>query len=77
MGIINVLTRRLKMNERVTLVDINIPFGRMVAIIIKWTLAAIPAMILVSIIVSIIFALLTVIFGGLLAGAGSLLDFGF
>lgn len=30
----------------VTLSDINIPFGRMVLIILKWMLASIPAMIL-------------------------------
>ena len=56
------------MNERVTLVDIDIPFGRMVAIIIKWSLASIPAMIILW----ILFMLVAVLFGGLLGGIGSL-----
>jgi hypothetical protein len=34
---------------RVTIVDINMPFGSMVAFIIKWTLAAIPAMVILAI----------------------------
>lgn len=61
------------MSERVTIVDIDIPFGKMVGLIIKWTLASIPAMIIVS----IIFMLIAALFSGVLAGVGSLLDFGF
>ena len=33
-----------------TITDIRIPFGRMVAIILKWTLAFIPAIILIYLI---------------------------
>ena len=40
----------------------DIPFWRMVAIMIKWSLAAIPAVIVISIIFSIIGA----VFGGVL-----------
>ena len=54
--------------HRVAIADIQIPFWRMVAIIIKWTLAAIPAVIIVSIIFAIIGA---VIGGALVAIFGS------
>ncbi len=36
--------------HRVSIADVEIPFWRMVVIIIKWTLAAIPALIIMSII---------------------------
>ena len=39
----------------------DIPFWRMVAIIIKWSLAAIPAMIIIS----IIFGIIGAVFGGI------------
>ena len=55
--------------HRVTIADIQIPFWRMVAIMIKWTLAAIPAVIIVSIIFGIIGA---VIGGGLMAVLGTI-----
>jgi len=40
--------------HRIAVVDIDIPFWRMVAIIIKWTFASIPAIIIISIIFAII-----------------------
>jgi hypothetical protein len=49
--------------HRVSIADIEIPFWRMVAIIIKWTLAAIPAVIIVS----IIFGIIGAVFGGIIA----------
>jgi hypothetical protein len=52
--------------HRVAIADIDIPFWRMVAIMIKWTLAAIPAVIIVSIIIGLISAAIGVIFGGML-----------
>ena len=55
--------------HRVTIADIQIPFWRMVAIIIKWTFAAIPAMILLSILFGIIGAILG---GGLIAMLGTI-----
>jgi hypothetical protein len=48
--------------HRVAIADMDIPFWRMVAIMIKWSLAAIPAVIVISIIFSIIGA----VFGGVL-----------
>lgn len=53
--------------HRVAIADVDIPFWRMVAIMIKWTLAAIPAVIIVSIIFGIIGA---VVGGGLMAIIG-------
>ena len=55
--------------HRVSIADVEIPFWRMVVIIIKWTLAAIPAVIIISIIFGIIGA---VIGGGLVALLGGL-----
>ena len=54
--------------HRVAIADVQIPFWRMVAIIIKWTFAAIPALILVSIIFGIVGALVG---GGLMAFLGT------
>ena len=53
--------------HRIAVVDLDIPFWRMVAIMIKWSLAAIPAVIIVSVVFGIIGALLG---GGLLAILG-------
>lgn len=55
--------------HRVSIADVEIPFWRMVAIIIKWTFAAIPAVIIVSIILSIIGGLIG---GGMMALLGNI-----
>ena len=55
--------------HRIAVVDIDIPFWRMVAIIIKWTFASIPAVIIISIIFGILAAVLG---GGLMAIFGGL-----
>jgi hypothetical protein len=55
--------------HRVALADFDIPFWRLVMIMIKWTFAAIPAVIIVSIILGIIGAVLG---GGLMALLGGL-----
>ena len=52
--------------HRVAIADIDIPFWRMVAIMIKWTFAAIPAVIIVSIIFAILGAALSAILVGVL-----------
>jgi hypothetical protein len=54
--------------HRVAIADIDIPFWRMVAIMIKWTLAAIPAFIVISIIFGIIGAAFGLLFGGMMGG---------
>jgi hypothetical protein len=51
-------------DRHVTITDIDIPFWRLVAIFIKFALAAIPAYIVVALIVFVVIALLGVVFGG-------------
>lgn len=36
--------------QKVTVTDINMPFGSMVVFMVKWTLAAIPAVIMLSVV---------------------------
>jgi hypothetical protein len=55
--------------HRIAVVDIDIPFWRMVAIIIKWAFASIPAVIIISIIFGILGAVLG---GGLMAILGGI-----
>ena len=43
--------------HRVAIADVDIPFWRMVAIIIKWAFASIPAIIIISIIFAVVGAL--------------------
>jgi hypothetical protein len=52
----------------VTIRDIDVPFFRIVTILIKWSIAAIPAAIIVAIVYAVIFAVV----GGLSVG---ILDF--
>ena len=54
--------------HRVAIADIQIPFWRMVAIIIKWAIAAIPATIILTIIFTIIALVVGLIFGGIFSG---------
>ena len=49
--------------QRTTLTDIDIPFGRLIVIFIKFGLAAIPAAIVISIIFMLIGIVLAAIFG--------------
>ena len=48
----------------VTIRDIDVPFWRIVLILIKWSIAAIPAVIIVGLLYAALFALL----GGLFVG---------
>jgi hypothetical protein len=52
--------------EPITIRNIDIPFWRIVAILIKWSIAAIPAMIVVAILYTLIFSIL--VFVGLVGG---------
>ncbi len=54
----------------VTIRDIDVPFWRIVLILIKWSIAAIPAMIVIGIIYSALFALLGGLFVGLMGVIG-------
>ena len=55
--------------HRVSIADVDIPFWRMVVIIIKWAFASIPAVIIISIIFGIIGAILG---GGMMAILGNI-----
>jgi hypothetical protein len=44
--------------HRVSIANIDIPFWRMVMILVKWSFAAIPAMIIISIIYAVFFGLI-------------------
>ena len=54
------------MTERteVVVTDVQIPFGSMVVLIIKWTIASIPAMLIVV----ILGVITSVVLGGMFAG---------
>lgn len=47
--------------NHVTITDVKMPFSSMVVFMVKWALAAIPALIILA----IVFAILVSIFGGL------------
>ena len=49
--------------QRITISDIDIPFWRLVAIFIKWAFAAIPATIIVSVVLAIVMGILAMVFG--------------
>ena len=49
--------------ERNVITDIDIPFWRLVVILVKWALAAIPATIIVMVIIMLVAALFGGIFG--------------
>ena len=53
---------------RRTISNLDIPFGRMVAIILKWMLASIPA----AMILWLVLTAVTLVFGGALAGCAAL-----
>lgn len=52
-------------SNRVIITDISMPFWSMVVFMVKASIAAIPAFIILSVIGAIVFALLGAIFGGL------------
>ncbi len=51
-------------NRYVTVADVDIPFGRLVMLFITWTLAAIPALIVVWFALGLIIMLVMGLFGG-------------
>ncbi|WMC12382.1 hypothetical protein PU634_08460 [Oceanimonas pelagia] len=53
-------------NQKVTVVDIKMPFMSMVVFMVKFAIASIPAFIILS----IIFSLLAMVFGGIFHGMG-------
>jgi len=53
--------------QRISVVDFDMPFGRMVIFMIKWAFAAIPALIIIWTVILCVFFVLAVFFGGLAA----------
>jgi hypothetical protein len=51
----------------VTIHNIDIPFWRIVVILIKWSIAAIPAMIIAAILYALLFALIAGLVGSIVA----------
>jgi hypothetical protein len=54
----------LQPSPRYVLSDIDIPFFRLIVIFVKWSLAAIPAAIILSLILTLVFGLIGAIVGG-------------
>ncbi len=54
-----------EVNNRVTVVDIQMPFWSMVVFMVKAAIAAIPAIIILSIFFAIVTAIFTAMFGGM------------
>jgi hypothetical protein len=50
--------------NNVVVTDIKMPFGSMVVFMVKWAVATIPAIIILTVIASITFGILNAIFGG-------------
>ena len=58
-------TRPIRIPTRVSVVDIDMPFGSMVVFMVKWALAAIPALIFLGIVGLIITTFLNAMMGRL------------
>ena len=58
----------------VTITNIDIPFGRLILIILKWMFASIPAMIIFYLIVGGVFLIFAVIVATLTGGSSAFLD---
>ncbi len=52
-------------SNRVTVVDIQMPFWSMVVFMVKAAIASIPAIIILSVLFAIVTALFTAMFGGM------------
>jgi hypothetical protein len=58
--------------SKVVVTDIKIPFMSMVVLMVKWAVATIPALIILIIIGSIVFGILTGLMGGWYTRMGSM-----
>lgn len=52
-------------HNQIVVVDLRMPFWSMVIFMVKWSIAAIPALIILGIIGSVLFAILGGLFGGI------------
>ena len=51
--------------NNVVVTDVRMPFGSMVVFMVKWAIATIPAIIILTVIASLTFGILNAIFGGM------------
>lgn len=51
-------------SNEVVVVDVRIPFSSMVVLMVKWAIAAIPALVILGLLSSLFFGLLGGLFGG-------------
>jgi hypothetical protein len=58
----------------VTIRDIDVPFLRIVTILVKWSLAAIPAIIIAAILYGLLFALIAGLVGNVISVINALLQ---
>ncbi len=56
------------MSEEVIVTDVRIPFGSMVVLILKWTFASIPAMIVLMIVGMMVMGIAGGMFGAMVGG---------
>jgi hypothetical protein len=69
---LHAITERSREEQvNVNVVDINMPFGSMVGFIVKWSIASIPAALVLGAIGVVIWLLLMVVFGGVFSAFGS------
>ena len=59
--------------HEVVVTDIKIPFWSMVVLMVKWALAAIPAIIILIVIGAILSAILGALFGGMFTWHGKMM----
>lgn len=52
-------------NNEVTIVDIKMPFWSMVVFMVKWTVASIPAILILAVLGAILVGILSGLLGGL------------
>ena len=50
--------------REVVVTNIKMPFGSMVVFMVKWAIATIPALIILSVVGSFFFGILSAVFGG-------------
>ena len=56
--------------QEIVITDVKIPFVSMVVLLVKWALAAIPAMIILIVIAAVVSAALGAFFGGIFGWHG-------
>jgi len=54
--------------QRVVVTDVRMPFWSMVVFMVKWTVAAIPAMVILFFLLMAFFAIFSSVFAGLMQG---------